>query len=140
MQKIKIHLPIIPPNTTHQSKHIVRRGGFASLADDAKLNVVKNDYMSLLAPHAPKVTMTGAIKMQIEFVFPWNKTARKRDKALGKIPKLTKPDADNMAKTIADIMTKLLYWKDDCQIYDNHQTKYFGNDDIVGITINIEEL
>lgn len=135
---ITFHLPIVPPKTTHQAKQIVRVGGFTKLADKPELREVVSDYMSLLRPYAPERPLEGAIRLRLEFVFPWRKSEPKKNRALGKIPMTTKPDWDNLSKTIVDAMEKLLFFNNDSQIYSATPEKYWG--DNVGITVTIEEV
>lgn len=134
---MKIHLPIVPPKTTHQAKKIVRIGGFSRLADKPELTEVISDYMSILRPYAPDKPITGAVVLKLEFVFPWRKSEPKKNRVLGRRPMTSKPDWDNLAKTLVDVMTKLGFWVDDSQIFSGHPVKWWGDD--VGITIEFEE-
>lgn len=54
--------------------------------------------------------MIGSIKLQVTFGF---KAPRKKD--LWKW-KLTRPDTDNMMKTLKDVMTRCGWWTDDSQV------------------------
>lgn len=130
-------LPIVPPRTTHQAKKIVRVGGFTKLADKPELKAVVSDYMTLLRPHAPAKPMEGAIKLHLEFTFPWRKSEPKKNRALGAKAHTSKPDWDNMAKTIVDVMVKLGFMCDDSQIYSGTVEKRWG--DFPGIYVTIEE-
>lgn len=132
-----IYLPLVPPKTTHQDKRIVYIAGRSRLADSSKLTDVVADYLSLLRPYAPAIPITGPVAFRVEFVFPWRKSESKRNRALGKIPMVSKPDWDNMAKTLVDVMTKLGFWRDDAQIFSGRASKFWG--DSVGITIEFEE-
>lgn len=134
---MRIHLPVVPSKTTHQAKRIVRRGRYSSLADKPELVNVVNDYLTLLGPYAPEKPITGPVVMTIEFVFPWRKSESKKNRAMGKFPMTSKPDWDNLAKTLADVMTKLGFWIDDAQVFDGRSLKFWGDD--VGITIEFEE-
>lgn len=135
---ITFHLPIVPPRTTHQAKQIVRVGGFTKLADKPELREVVSDYMSLLRPYVPERPFGYAVKIDLEFTFPWRKSDSKRIRALGNMPHTSRPDCDNMAKTIIDVMVKLGFMWDDSQIYDIHIRKWWG--DKVGINVAIEEV
>ena len=135
---LQFRLNIIPPKTTHQAKKIVRIGGFSKLADKPELVAVINDYLTLLQPHAPEKPFDGAVKLTLEFIFPWRKSESKKNRLKSKIPMTSKPDWDNLGKTIADTMTKLKFWNDDAQITQGRVCKYWG--DNVGITITIQEI
>lgn len=135
---ISIRLQIVPPKTTHQAKKIVRIGGFSKLADKPELVEVVSDYISLLRPYAPKKPIEGAVELHLEFVFPWRKSEPKKNRVNGKMPMTSKPDWDNMSKTITDVMTKLGFWRDDSQVTFGCVRKYWGDD--VGITIKYREV
>ena len=49
-----------------------------------------------------------------------------------------KPDTDNLQKGLKDAMTKLGWWKDDCQVFSEHVTKIYSR--VPGIRIDIEEV
>ncbi len=135
---IEIFLPIVPPKTTHQAKRIVRIGKFTRLADKPELKEAINSYMSLLLPYAPDTPISGPVSLTLRFTFPWRKSETKKRRMFGILPMTVKPDFDNMAKTITDVMTKLNFWRDDAQVARAYITKQWGDD--VGIRIKIEEI
>lgn len=135
---ITFHLPIVPPKTTHQAKKIVRVGGFTKLADKPELREVVSDYMTLLRPYVPAKPFEGAIILNLEFTFPWRKSEPKRNRVFRTMPHTSKPDWDNMAKTLVDVMVKLGFMRDDAQIFDSRVRKLWGDE--VGINITIEEV
>ena len=96
----------------------------------------ETNLIGLLERHIPEHVINTPIKVSYEFTFPWKKTESKKNLALGRIPKITKPDCDNMVKGLQDILTNLVFWRDDCLVYDLHVTKYYG--DRPGIDILIE--
>lgn len=97
----------------------------------------ENDLMLLCHPFAPTEPMEGALKLRVDFVFPWRKSEAKRKLLLGRIPNHSRPDCDNMVKLVADVLTKLRFYQDDGQIADLHVTKAWG--DNVGISITIDQ-
>lgn len=137
MNPIKIHLPIIPPRTTHQRKRLIMINGHASMADSPELQRTISDYLVLLAPFKPETPLTGPIRFSATFCFPHkrNTPIKDRDKTL---PKLTRPDWDNMAKTLQDCLTRLSFWLDDCQVFSAEVKKVHGATPFVEVEI-IEE-
>lgn len=134
---MKLHLPIVPPTTTHQSKKIVRFGGFSKLADTDKLKAAIASYEGLLLQGRPKERIIGPIALDITFVWPHKKSTPK--KHLGEmIPKVAKPDCDNLSKTLTDAMTRTFWFKDDAEIFSLTVSKYHGPDDRVGVWIDIK--
>lgn len=131
-----ITLPIVPPTTTHQAKKIIRAGKHASLADSKELKQVTSDYLTLLKPYQPDTPITGPVHLAIRFVWPYRKSEPRKNRC-NLIPKTTKPDWDNMAKTLQDVMTKLGFWLDDAQVFSASVGKWWGYEP--GITIVIQE-
>lgn len=132
----KVHLAIVPPTTTHHAKRIVRFGGFTRLADSAKLKAAMATYEGLLLEHKPADRIRGPISLDITFVWPHLKSTPKR--LLGEmIPKVAKPDCDNLSKTLTDAMARAFWFNDDAEIYSMSITKYHGPDHRVGVWIEI---
>ena len=116
---ITIMLPIVPPTKTHQNKKIVNIGKHAKLADTKELKLVISDYLTLL---------------KLAFVWPYRKSEPKKNR-IGLIPKTTKPDWDNLAKTLQDVLTRLRFWEDDAQVYSASVEKWWGEEPQITITV-----
>lgn len=84
-----------------------------------------------LKPYKPSKTLTGPVAVYITWYFPTDKK-----KLWGK-PKVTRPDTDNMAKGIIDVMTHLKYWTDDNQVCESCFLKYWSSPEEAGTQINI---
>ena len=70
--------------------------------------------------------------MQIDFIY------HKDDLDGNYQYKTTKPDVDNMAKLLIDVMTECGYWHDDGQVSQLLLTKYWcQNENICGIHIKV---
>lgn len=136
-EPVVITLPIVPPTKTHQDKKIVRIGKHSKLADTKELKQVTSDYLTLLQPYKPSRPFTGPVHLGFRFVFPYRKSEPKKNR-VGLIAKTTKPDWDNMAKTLQDVMTKLLFWQDDAQVFSASVDKWWGEEP--GITISIQSI
>jgi len=129
-----IILPIVPPTKTHQNKKIVRIGKHARLADSKELKLVISDYLTLLKPYQPARPLTGPVSLKLDFVWPYRKSEPKKNRG-GLIPKTTKPDWDNLAKTLQDVMTRLRFWDDDAQVYASSVGKWWGEEPQITITV-----
>ena len=77
----------------------------------------------------------GAVKLTIEFNFAHNK-ATSKSKQLTKFPKVTRPDLDNMAKTVLDGLTKVGCFKDDSQVSNLTLLKSHGPEAYTLISIS----
>lgn len=144
---IAFHLPIIPPKATSQTagKRIFipkdsegRVTGRPMFFKNKKAAGAEHDYLILCAPHKPAVPLTGPLKLQVDFVFPFRKSEPTWRTELGRVPMTSKPDCSNAIKALEDCMTKLGFWVDDGQVADLHVTKAWG--DRVGISIAISEI
>lgn len=136
MIAISIFIPCVPPKTTSQQKGVMVIGGKPRFFTKAKVRQSADDMMSLLMPHAPRRPLEGPIKLTVTLTYPWRKTEKKRNLLKGWLPNDKKPDFDNLSKAICDVMTKLLFWQDDGQVYDGRIIKGWG--DNPGIKIEIE--
>lgn len=137
---IAFHLPITPPKATSQSagKRMAIINGRPMFFKNKKAASAENDYLMLCAPHKPASPISGPVKLEVAFTFPWRKSEPKRRLALGSAPMTTKPDCSNAIKALEDCLTKLGFWHDDGQVADLHITKAWG--DQVGINIRISQV
>lgn len=84
---------------------------------------------ALLAPHVPAEPMTGPLTLYVNchFAIPPSKPRRWREEALrGMIRPTVKPDADNLAKHLKDVMTDLQFWSDDKQVVELVVRKWYS--------------
>ena len=131
---ITIMLPIVPPTKTHQNKKIVNIGKHAKLADTKELKLVISDYLTLLKPYQPARPLTGPVSPKQALGRPHPQSAPKKNR-IGLIPKTTKPDWDNLAKTLQDVLTRLRFWEDDAQVYSASVDKWWGEEPQITITV-----
>jgi Holliday junction resolvase RusA-like endonuclease len=131
------HGSLIPPKTTHHAKRLVRRGRFAAMVDKPELTTARETWMAVLRPFAPSTPLVGPLRALIDLTWPFRKGDGMRVRKNGRIPCDVKPDCDNMAKTIFDVMALLGYFSNDAQIFDLIVTKWFGDEP--GITFHIQE-
>lgn len=122
------------PRLTHQNGLKTRvLNGHAHVYKSPALRDLEAKYCALLKPHAPKEPWNCPIALTTEWVF------RKPKGAKG-IFKTTKPDTDNLVKTIKDCMTRCGFWKDDALVVEDHCTKLWAEEDEPhGILIRIHD-
>jgi len=124
-------LPIKPPTKTHQEKQVRVVKGKPIFYEPAELLAVRQKLEAHLAKYVPEEKYTGPVRLMTKWCFP-----------NGKHPpgtyKTTKPDTDNMVKTLKDVMTKLGYWKDDSLVASEIIEKFWAA--VPGIYIRIEDL
>lgn len=76
------------------------------------------------AANLRRIGLEGPIKLSVQLRFARPKRLEK--KAIGLIPYISKPDADNAAKLIMDSLTEIGAWHDDCQVMTLEIEKYYA--------------
>ena len=79
--------------------------------------------------------LTGPVRLAVSAVWPWPKSwsAKKRREA-GAHYKTSKPDADNVAKLVADALNGIV-WLDDAQVAELRATKQYGLSGATYVTV-----
>lgn len=121
-----------PPTKTHQEKQVRIVKGKPVFYEPAELKAVRAKLEAHLSKHVPDQKYDGPVRLMTKWCFPIT-----ADHADGQW-KTTKPDTDNMVKTLKDCMTKLGYWKDDSLVASEIIEKFWAA--VPGIYIRIEDL
>ena len=126
-----------------QSARFAKRGNFmmkyqpkevTNWAAQAKLQIINQ----LPKEHKP---LTGEISIcSLRFIFPplksWNKKTKETFKTGFKVYKATRPDVDNLMKSIFDVCNGLV-WVDDAQIVEiEHIEKIYGEVPRIQLEVN----
>ena len=136
LSEIWIDLPAGPPTYTAQQRRWTIRNGKPCTYPDSRAVKAKADMAALLKPWVPDTPIQGPVSLTVTLVWPYRKADHAAAAEGTMIPKITRPDADNLLKLLQDTMTTLGYWGDDAQITDLHVCKFWGPRP--GIGINIE--
>lgn len=111
-----MNVNIIPTKATHQSslRIMKSKAGHMFVGKFAK-SAIKGwiqEFNLKIKQYKPRIPMSGPTEVNIEFYFPWNKTAPK--KYIGTEQwKITRPDLDNMEKVVLDSLTSEGFIEDD---------------------------
>jgi Holliday junction resolvase RusA-like endonuclease len=132
---VEFFLPCVPPTTSHHHKRIVKMGRFARLADRPELQAAKHTLDALLQPFRPPAPLTGPLSLSLRYEWPWRASETKAARAAGRQPRTTKPDLDNLAKTITDRLVCQRFIADDQLIVRLVLEKWWG--DTPGIHVHI---
>lgn len=143
---ISFHLPIVPPKATSQGagKRMMiikskKTGEHVPLFfKNKQAESAEHDLLVLCSHYKPLRPIEGAVRLHVDFVWPWRKTEPKKRIALGRVAHTSKPDCSNIIKLLEDCLTKLGFWTDDGQVADLQVTKAWG--DHVGITVTLTPL
>lgn len=135
-KRIQGFIPSPPPNVTHNDLTIrfkdtgIKRRPFIGKSDRLKSEEDRlRPYIAKLRPLAP---LSGALRLTWKLIWPVD--ARH---ASGE-PKTTKPDADNVVKTLNDLLESCRIIANDAQICDLRVVKAYGEP--AGIYVRIEEV
>ncbi len=71
---------------------------------------------ALCLPYVPAQPLEGPLCVKLHAYYPWRKSESKRNRARGEIPKDTKPDADNIAKQVLDVLEAMGFFANDSQV------------------------
>lgn len=122
--EIRLFMRLEPdvPRLTHQNGVRARVvNGRAQVYKSPALRALEAKYRALLMPHAPSEPWDGPIRLTTEWMF-------RRPKGAKGVFKTTKPDTDNLVKTLKDVMTSCGYWKDDALVCEEVCTKLWAEE------------
>ena len=136
--KVEFFIRCIPPKATAQQKGVYVKDGRAQFFPKKEVARSAADYMTLLSPHVPAEPFRVPVRLDVSFVWPFRKMESRRVRERMLVPMTVKPDFDNLAKTLCDVMTKLCFWADDSLVADGRIRKFWGASP--GIHIRIGEI
>lgn len=132
---IEFFLVCVPPTANHQNKRIVRMAKWHKLADAPELVAAKEMIDGLLTPHRPLLPQLGPVTLTLEFTWPWRAGESLKTRARRLIPRTSRPDCSNIAKTTEDRLTALRFINDDNQVVELVVRKFFGDHPGIGVLI-----
>jgi len=128
MRKLDFFIPYIVAPKQTKNNRIVKRGDGSSYVGRFTPKAVKENeaaLSALLAPYLPEWPLEGPLRAQYTFIYGWLKKHRKKDRERGWLPKDTRPDCDNLAKQINDVMEKMGFFGNDAAIWHMTTAKLF---------------
>lgn len=129
---MEFFIPMKPPRTTHQMKAVRVVRGKPFFYEPRAVQEARSTLKGCLAKHRPQKPLEGPLRVTVKWLFP---TKKKKEHGTYKI---TRPDLDNMAKLLLDVMTDLRFWGDDAQAACLILEK-FWTCEVPGIWISIVE-
>lgn len=133
---LSVEIAQVPPKDTHQSRLRIFRmkngrqfiGRKAASMETKRLELALAGWIFRIKsiPAEKKLLermQSGPIQLAIALYYPWPASASKADKAKT-LPKTTRPDADNLVKTIQDALGSFGLFSDDSQITHLEISKY----------------
>lgn len=133
-KRLRFWCALEPPTTTHNDLEAVvnRKTGKAFIKKSQTLHEVEAKLEAHIAPHRPEEPFHGACEISMCICY---QADAKHPKGF----KITKPDNDNLEKTIFDVLERLGFFEiGDQQIAINHTTKCY--DERPGIYVELREV
>lgn len=135
MSRISAFIPMDIPTVTHNDLMPIKgKGGKLKIVKTPELHDAEAKWEAHLASAIPKgqAPLRGPLTMELRICF------RSKGKHHSGDPHITKPDLDNMEKTLGDVLQRIDAIADDCMIFDKRVSKMWN--EIPGVYIKIEEL
>ena len=128
-------LGIEPIRTTHQADLRILRTKdgrhFIGKTSKSSIKEWQHRFVQLCKPYAPDRPFEGPIELSLYFGFPCIKSDKRKS-----APMCTKPDFDNLAKSVMDGLVKAGFMHDDSQVVFGRVMKFRTPDPFVGIRVN----
>lgn len=136
---IHFFIPCIPPTTTMAGgsgrRSYLRPDGKIGTFKSAKAREAEDTWIGLFLPHQPAHAYKAPCAVKIALAYPWRKSEPKWRLAQAKAPHTSKPDLDNLAKTLLDVLVKLRYIEDDAGVYKLELSKCWSDQPGIALTI-----
>lgn len=75
--------------------------------------------------HMPLAPLDVPLRLDVDFYFPRPKCLMRKKDPEGVMRHVQKPDRDNLDKAVADSLTAIGFWRDDCLICEGEIRKFF---------------
>lgn len=129
MNVIYLNVNIIPTKTTHQSSLRILKGKggkmFVGKYQKTEFRAWLEEFKLKIKKCKPSNPLSGPIEAEIDFYFPYNKSASAKLR-LSESWKTTRPDLDNMEKSIFDCLSEQGFIEDDALICRKISTKRYS--------------
>ncbi len=135
MTHIHFFIPGQPARVTEQQHRYGgrKKNGQVIVYRDSRLSAARAELMEYLRKEAPKEPFAGPIRLEVVYGFST------KNKHLDGMPKITRPDTDNLVKGLKDCMTEAGFWLDDAQVYIESIAKFWVMPESAGIEIDVEQ-
>lgn len=112
-------VPGIPVAQPRQRHRVISSGGRQFVQNYVATRDPVNAFkaaVQLAASQKRVKCIDGPVRLHLQFIFSRAKCRTWKNKPMVRCPKVTKPDVDNLAKSVMDALTHGLAWRDDCQV------------------------
>jgi Holliday junction resolvase RusA-like endonuclease len=123
---VHFFMPCEPPTASHHAKQIIKLGQFYRLADKPELRKARQALEKMMLPHRIPEPVTGPVTLTLDFTWSWRSSDSQKVRAHGRLPKFTRPDCSNLAKTTEDRLVAMGFLVDDGQVVELIVRKWVG--------------
>lgn len=90
--------------------------------------------------HRPEHPIDGPVSLRLVFLMPRPKSHYTKKGLRPDAPTYctTKPDFDNVSKTVADVLTQCRYWHDDAQVWCAWVEKRYHPENWTGVIVEVK--
>ena len=136
-KRIAFDVSCIPPKTTAQQTKIYRmKNGQSFVGKSKEAKQAQETYLSLFAPFAPDDPIEGPVHVSIRLSWPFRKSDLKPRKELVELRHTSRPDLDNLCKSIMDALVILRFIPDDNAVCNLTMSKTWSANP--GVRVSIE--
>ena len=119
-----------PPTATGANGKRVSRSG--AVYDSEALSSARYSLMSRIAPHSPSERLTGALSVEVRWLYPV-----RGSHAPGE-PYAQKPDVDNACKLVLDCLQRAAFFADDKQVAELHAVQAYA--EVPGLYVRVKQI
>lgn len=124
---LSFRVDCVPPTATAQHKGVFVVNGRPRFFTKRAVRQAENFLAALLAPHRPPEPFAEPVALSVSWTFPYRKSERKAVVRAGAdIPHTSRPDLDNLEKSLLDVLTRLNFWTDDSLVAEKRTSKRWG--------------
>ena len=136
---LSFRVDCIPPTATAQHKGVFVVNGRPRFFTKRPVRQAEGFLAALISMHAPDAPFGCPVSLTVRWTFPFRKSERKSVVRAGAdVPHTSRPDLDNLEKSLLDVLTRLNFWTDDSLVAEKRTSKRWGARP--GIEIGIEPL
>jgi len=125
-----IPVKVLPKQSARFGKGHARR--------DPRIDANAKALAAYAMQYKPAAPLEWALRVHLTFHHSWTCRHSARTQRAGRQWKATRPDLDNLAKQVLDVLESAGFYDDDGQIADLHLRDFYADDD--GVQVLIEEL
>lgn len=124
---LSFRVDCVPPTATAQHKGVFVANGRPRFFVKRRVREAEGFLAAMVAPHAPREPFACPVELEARWTFPFRKAERRSVVKAGlDVPHASRPDLDNLEKSLLDVLTRLGFWTDDSLVAEKRTSKRRG--------------